>query len=149
METQLTVPAGATNIFDQTSAAIAHPELWSPAHPNLYAVTTIVLVDGKPVDDYSSPLGFRWFKFTAEQGFFLNGEHYYFKGANVHQDHAGWGDAVVDRGFFRDVSLVKEAGFDFIRGSHYPHAPAFAAACDQIGILFWSENCLLLGNGWI
>ena len=93
------------------------------------------------MDDYTSPLGFRWFKFTADQGFFLNGEHYYFKGANVHQDHAGWGDAVADSGFFRDVKLVKDAGFDFIRGSHYPHAPAFAAACDQIGILFWSENC--------
>src|ERR1039457_7517124 len=71
----------------------------------------------------------------------LNGGHYYFKGANVHQDHAGWGDAVADSGFFRDVKLVKDAGFDFIRGSHYPHAPAFAAACDHIGILFWSENC--------
>ena len=104
-------------------------------------MSTVVLDGGQPVDDYVSPLGFRWFQFTADRGFFLNGEHYYFKGANVHQDHAGWGDAVADSGFFRDVKLVKDAGFDFIRGSHYPHAPAFAAACDQLGTLFWSENC--------
>ena len=133
--------AGATNVFDQTSAAIANPALWSPEHPNLYSVKTVVLDGKKPVDDYTSPLGFRWFKFTADQGFFLNGEHLYFKGANVHQDHAGWGDAVVDSGFFRDVKLVKDAGFDFIRGSHYPHAPAFSKACDELGMLFWSENC--------
>ena len=141
MESTQTIAPGATNTFDQTSAAVAKPELWSPEHPNLYSVNTVVQDGSKPVDDYTSPLGFRWFKFTADQGFFLNGEHYYFKGANVHQDHAGWGDAVADSGFFRDVKLVKDAGFDFIRGSHYPHAPAFAAACDQIGILFWSENC--------
>jgi hypothetical protein len=136
-----TIAAGATNIFDQTSGTIANPALWSPQHPDLYSVKTVVLDGSKPVDDYTSPLGFRWFKFTPDQGFFLNGEHYYFKGANVHQDHAGWGDAVADSGFFRDVQLVKSAGMDFIRGSHYPHAPAFAAACDQIGVLFWSENC--------
>jgi beta-galactosidase len=141
MESAQTIAAGATNVFDQTSAGIANPKLWSPEHPNLYSVKTVVLDGRKSVDDYTSPLGFRWFKFTADQGFFLNGEHCYFKGANVHQDHAGWGDAVADSGFFRDVKLVKDAGFDFIRGSHYPHAPAFAAACDQIGILFWSENC--------
>ena len=141
MESTQSLAAGATNTFDQTSAAIARPELWSPEHPNLYSVNTVVQDGGKAVDDYTSPLGFRWFKFTADQGFFLNGEHYYFKGANVHQDHAGWGDAVADSGFYRDVKLVKDAGFDFIRGSHYPHAPAFASACDQIGILFWSENC--------
>ena len=166
MESTQTIAAGATNVFDQTSAPIANPKLWSPEHPNLYSVKTIVLegivaqasrlsdstlskhtgetpvpLRYKPVDDFTSPLGFRWFKFTADQGFFLNGEHYYFKGVNAHQDHAGWGDAVADSGFFRDVKLVKDAGFDFIRGSHYPHAPAFAAACDQLGILFWSENC--------
>ena len=141
MESTQTIAAGTTNVFDQTSSPIAHPRLWSPGRPNLYSVKTIVLDDGTPVDDYTSPLGFRWFKFTADQGFFLNGEHYYFKGANVHQDHAGWGDAVADSGFYRDVKLVKDAGFDFIRGSHYPHAPAFAAACDELGILFWSENC--------
>jgi beta-galactosidase/beta-glucuronidase len=141
MESTQTIAPGGTNVFDQTSAPIANPKLWSPAQPNLYSVKTTVLDGGKPVDDYTSPLGFRWFKFTADQGFFLNGEHYYFKGANVHQDHAGWGDAVADSGFFRDVKLVKDAGFDFIRGSHYPHASAFYEACDQLGMLFWSENC--------
>ncbi len=141
MKSTQMLAAGVTNVFDQTSAPVPNPKLWSPEQPNLYSVKTLVLDGNRPVDDYTSPLGFRWFKFTADQGFFLNGEHYYFKGANVHQDHAGWGDAVADSGFFRDVKLVKDAGFDFIRGSHYPHAPAFAAACDQIGILFWSENC--------
>ena len=136
-----TVAANATLVFDQTSQPIAQPKLWHPDHPYLDSVKTTVLDGGRPVDDFTSPLGFRWFKFTADQGFFLNGEHYYFRGANVHQDHAGWGDAVADSGFFRDVKLVKDAGFDFIRGSHYPHAPAFAAACDELGILFWSENC--------
>ncbi len=141
MDSTQKVAAYATNVFDQTSAPVANPKLWSPEHPNLYLVKTTVLDGGRPVDDFNSPLGFRWFKFTADHGFFLNGEHYYIKGADAHQDHAGWGDAVADSGFFRDVKMVKEAGFDFIRGSHYPHAPAFATACDQLGILFWSENC--------
>ena len=140
MKSTLSIAAGSTNTFEQIGL-VTHPNLWAPGKPYLYSVKTTVLDGSKPVDDYTSPLGFRWFQFTADQGFFLNGEHYYFKGANVHQDHAGWGDAVADSGFFRDVKLVKDAGFDFIRGSHYPHAPAFAAACDQIGILFWSENC--------
>ncbi|HEX9046835.1 MAG TPA: glycoside hydrolase family 2 TIM barrel-domain containing protein [Verrucomicrobiae bacterium] len=141
MDSTQSIAAGATYVFNQASAPLANPRLWSPEHPNLYTVKSIVLDDGQAVDNYTSPLGFRWFEFTADRGFFLNGEHYYLKGANVHQDHAGWGDAVADSGFYRDVKLVKDAGFDFIRGSHYPHAPAFAAACDELGILFWSENC--------
>ena len=141
MESTQIVAANTTLIFDQTSQAIVSPKLWHPDHPFLYSVKTTVLDAGKAVDDFTSPLGVRWFRFTADQGFFLNGEHYYFKGANAHQDHAGWGDAVAESGFYRDVKLVKDAGFDFIRGSHYPHAPAFADACDKLGVLFWSENC--------
>ena len=135
------LPAGATVNFDQTTAPVSGPLLWHPNHPYLYRALSKITRDGKLVDHYETIFGFRWFKWTADQGFFLNGSHYYFKGVNVHQDHAGWGDAVADSGFFRDVKLVKDAGFDFIRGSHYPHAPAFAAACDQLGVLFWSENC--------
>ena len=135
------VAAGATVIFDQTTPPISQPKLWHPDHPFLYSAAGKISDGKKLTDNYATSFGFRWFKWTAEQGFFINGEHLYLKGANVHQDHAGWGDAVADSGFFRDVKMVKEAGFDFIRGSHYPHDPAFAAACDQLGVLFWSENC--------
>src|SRR3546814_19329994 len=34
----------------------------------------------------------------------------------------------------------KDAGFDFIRGSHYPHGPHVVEATDRIGMLFWSET---------
>jgi hypothetical protein len=134
-----TIAAGETVLFDQTSGAIKKPKLWSPKTPNLYSVKTIIKTNGQEIDDFISPLGFRSIKFTADKGFFLNGEHYYFKGANVHQDRAGWGDAVTNNAFFRDIKMMKEAGFDFIRGSHYPHDPAFVDACDKEGMLFWSE----------
>ena len=135
-----TVAAGSTVTVEQTSPALANPKLWHPAHPFLYTAVTTVS-DGKtPVDKYQTTFGIRWFKWTADQGFFINGEHFYFHGANVHQDHAGWATAVTQAGVFRDVKLIKDAGLDFIRGSHYPHHPVFADACDQLGVLFWSEN---------
>ena len=140
MESTLSIAPQSTVVFDQESVAIARPKLWHPDHPHLYTVKTTILDDGNPVDDFTSPLGFRWFEFTADQGFFLNGERLYLRGANVHQDHAGWGDAVTGGGMVRDVRLMKEAGFDFIRGSHYPHAPGFSRACDELGMIFWSEN---------
>jgi len=133
------IPSGKTIEYNQTSAPLKKPKLWSPQTPNLYSVKSTVISNGKTVDDYISPLGFRSIKFTADKGFFLNGEHYYFKGANVHQDRAGWGDAVTNNAFARDIKMMKDAGFDFIRGSHYPHDPAFADACDNEGLMFWSE----------
>jgi beta-galactosidase len=140
MQDRRSVAAGESITFDQTSGSVSSPKLWHPDHPFLYSVKTELLVDGRIVDDFKSTFGMRWFKWTADQGFFLNGEHFYLKGANVHQDHAGWGDAVTNAGFERDVSLIKQAGFSFIRGSHYPHDPAFVDACDQLGVMFWSEN---------
>lgn len=135
------VPAGTVSVFDQTSPPVRNPRLWSPDHPTLYSVRTLVREGTRTTDTFRSPLGFRWFTFTKDRGFFLNGSHYYFKGANVHQDHAGWGDAVADSAARRDLQMIKDAGFDFVRGSHYPHAPAFSRACDELGLLFWSENC--------
>lgn len=136
-----TIPANTTVTFDQTTPAVNNPLLWHPDHPYLYHAVTTVSNGATAVDDCDTRFGFRWISWTADQGFFLNGSHYYLHGADVHQDHAGWGDGVTNAGFYRDVQLVKDAGFNFIRGSHYPKDPAFGDACDQIGVLFWSENC--------
>lgn len=133
------IPAGETLLFDDTSEAITNPHLWSVEDPYLYQVQTEVFIGGESTDQYETPLGFRWVEWTSDQGFFLNGEHVWLDGANAHQDHAGWANAVTTDALKRDVHMIKEAGMNFIRGSHYPHAPAYAEACDKEGILFWSE----------
>jgi hypothetical protein len=115
------------------------PRLWSPVQPYLYKLVSQLHVNGKPVDRFETPFGIRTIQFTADKGFFLNGKHFYMVGANVHQDQAGWADGVTDGAARRDVQMVKDAGFNFIRGSHYPHSPAFAQATDELGLLFWSE----------
>jgi hypothetical protein len=133
------VPPGRTLDVAQQSARLAGLDLWSPETPTLYRAVTTLDVAGRRRDRFETEFGFRTIKWTADKGFFLNGRHRYFRGANVHQDQAGWGDAVTDAAIDRDVQLMKDAGFDFIRGSHYPHDPHFAEATDRIGMMFLPE----------
>ncbi|UFS58732.1 glycoside hydrolase family 2 protein [Subtercola endophyticus] len=112
---------------------------WHPDHPYLYQLDQAIEDDDRAVDTAVTEFGVRTIEFTSDRGFFLNGEHVWINGANVHQDHAGWGDAVTHTAMARDVSLIKQAGMNFIRGSHYPHHEHFATECDGQGMLFWSE----------
>lgn len=116
------------------------PRLWHPDHPHLYTAKVAILEDGKIIDSVGTRFGVRWFKFSADHGFSLNGNKLWLRGANRHQDHAGWGDAVANSAHYRDAKLIKDAGFNFVRGSHYPHDPAFLDACDELGLLMLSEN---------
>lgn len=140
IESEETLAAGTDKLVKQKLPAISVPELWHPDTPRLYKAQTTIVRKGKVVDNVETSFGIRWFEWTADKGFFLNGEHLYLLGANVHQDHAGWGDAVTNAAFYRDVQLMKEAGFNTLRGSHYPHDPAFSKACDELGMLFFAEN---------
>ncbi|MFD1676567.1 glycoside hydrolase family 2 protein [Alicyclobacillus fodiniaquatilis] len=133
------VPAGGTYQFDTLSESVFNPRLWCPEDPYLYRISSEVIAEGAITDIYEDLMGFRWMEWTADEGFYLNGRHLYLNGANVHQDQAGWGDAVTQAAIYRDVKMIKDAGMNFIRGSHYPHHPVFAKACDHYGILFWSE----------
>lgn len=114
---------------------------WSPDRPKLYTVVSRVLCNGIELDCVRTNIGIRTVHFDKDEGFFLNGAHFAILGANVHQDHAGWADAVTRSGIRRDIQMIKECGMNTIRGSHYPHHPYFAQVCDEEGILFWSEMC--------
>jgi beta-galactosidase len=119
---------------------ITSPKLWHPDHPNLYTAITAIYQGDSKIDEKQQNFGIRTIEWTSDKGFLINGKHIYLRGANVHQDQAGWGDAVTNYSFYRDIKMMKDAGFNFIRGSHYPHDPSFADACDKLGMLFWSEN---------
>ena len=147
ISSQQQIAVGQTVTFDQTTPAISNPSLWHPDHPTMYRALSYLSDGTGTIDEFTTPFGFRWFSWSASQGFFLNGSHYWIQGANLHQDHAGWGAGVTDAALTRDVKMVKDAGMNFIRGSHYPKAPAFVEACDQLGLLFMSENNFWGGFG--
>jgi len=140
MESTQSINAGAIYEFAQLSPSIANPHLWSPETPYMYKVLTTVSDGSGAVDNYESPLGIRSVQWTAHQGFFLNGVHRYINGINAHDDRAGWGQAQTNAGFRRDVSLMKQAGFDMIRECHNPHAIAWDDACDKLGMMAMPEN---------
>ena len=134
------VLSNSVKTINQLLPKIQQPKLWSVTNPYLHKAVTTIKIDGVVADSYETKFGIRWFTWTADKGFFLNGEHLYLLGANVHQDQAGWGDAVTNAAAYRDVKMMKDAGFNCIRGSHYPHDPAFTEACDELGIIYFSEN---------
>lgn len=115
------------------------PKLWSPDSPSLYRVVTRVFDRDIVIDEVSQPLGFRWYSFDAAKGFSLNGKPLKLRGTNRHQDHAGLGNALPDSYHVRDLEIIKENGFNFLRLAHYPQDPSVLEAADRLGLLIWEE----------
>ena len=116
---------------------IQQPALWSPESPSIYRVRTRILEEktGRVLDEVYQPLGLRWFEFTAEKGFILNGKPYKLIGTNRHQCYDGMGNALPDEIHVRDVKMLKEMGGNFLRVSHYPQDPVVMEMCDKLGII--------------
>ena len=114
---------------------IIKPALWNPDHPNLYTLKTQVSADGKIVDEKRTRIGIRSFKITAEKGLLINGEPFTLTGTNRHQNYPYIGNAISDNASYRDAWLIKAAGMNAVRASHYPPDPSFLDAADELGIL--------------
>ena len=113
---------------------VRSPRLWSPAHPSLYRLDCAVLEGARLSDAESHRIGIRRITID-EDGFAIDGERLFLRGANRHQEHPYIGYAVPDAAQYRDARRIKEAGFDYVRLSHYPQSPAFMDACDELGLV--------------
>lgn len=95
-----------------TFPAIRQPQLWIPESPALCTLKLTLVQNGKPVDRVRVQHGFRWFRFTPDDGFFLNGQPYRLIGTNLHQDREGFGNALSDAHHNTDLELMKENGIN-------------------------------------
>ncbi len=114
-------------------------ELWSPEKPNLYEIHAELVKDSQVVDSQSFPIGFRKAEFKAD-GFYLNDQKYKIRGLNRHQAYPYVGYAMPESMQRLDAEILKnELGLNAVRTSHYPQAQSFLNACDELGLLVFTE----------
>src|SRR6218665_2189016 len=130
--------------LDQTAASISldvnDPALWSPEKPTLYKVITRIRQQGRLSDSIVTTCGFRSIRFTADSGFYLNGQRVKIKGVCNHQDAAGVGVAVPPSLWEFRLRKLKEMGTNAYRCAHNAPSKEFLEACDSIGIMVMDEN---------
>ncbi|BAX79076.1 glycoside hydrolase family 2 TIM barrel-domain containing protein [Labilibaculum antarcticum] len=114
--------------------SMPNAKLWSPKNPNLYKIETCVIADGEVLDKEMTRVGIREFAFESNE-LYINGKKTFLRGVNRHQEYPFIGYALSDNAQYRDAKKIKDAGFDYIRLSHYPQSPSFMDACDELGIV--------------
>ncbi len=129
----LSLEAGANAEF-LSELKVQNPQLWSPDEPNLYVLETAILQNGEIIDKQTTRIGIKTIEFHG-QDFYLNGKKTFLRGVNRHQEYPFVGYALSDNAQYRDAKKIKDAGFDYVRLSHYPHSTAFMDACDELGIV--------------
>lgn len=133
------LPAGGSAVA-KVEVAIVKPQLWNTATPNRYTAVTTVEVGGKLLDSYETVFGIRSIRFTADNGFLLNGKRVQLNGACNHHDLGALGTAFNTRAAQRQLEILKEMGVNALRTSHNPPAPELLELCDAMGILVMDES---------
>ena len=122
------------------SITLKSPKLWSCENPHLYkAVVTLYRPDGTIADQVSENFGIRWFEFSPEFGFKLNGKKVLLKGIANHHSLGALGAAAYPKAIEKRIKLLKQFGFNHIRTSHNPYSKSFLDLCDKYGILVVDE----------
>lgn len=129
--------AGETTV--EQNLKVPSPQLWSVETPVLYNAVTKIIKNGKEIDNYKTPFGFRYFKFTADSGFFLNGKRVQLNGVCMHHDLGPLGAAVNLSALRFRMKLLQEMGCNSIRTSHNPPAPEMLELADEMGFLILDE----------
>ncbi len=119
---------------------VVSPHLWDIDAPYLYTVETVLSVDSKEVDRYTTRTGFRTFSFDKDRGFILNGRNIKIKGVCAHGDFGLCGKAVPDNIQRYKVEMLKEMGANGFRTAHYPHSEATMDALDELGFIVMDET---------
>ena len=150
LQAEIRSPAGSRAVYSgELSLPITgtlnnvHP--WSLEHPTLYTLTVRLIRPGtgglpdRVLDEKTVRFGFRTVQFVAG-GLYLNGQRVELRGLDRHQSYPYQGYAMPDSIQRLDAQLLKkELGCNAVRTCYAPPSPAFLDACDELGLLVFTE----------
>lgn len=120
---------------------------WTAETPSLYTVIAIVRdASGAVTEAIPQKIGFR--HIAIEDGILkINGSPIFMRGVNRHEYNPKTGRAITRELAEKELKMIKEAGFNAIRCSHYPNNPFFYDICDYLG-LYVIDECDLETHGF-
>lgn len=128
------IPAGQTGLVEsEGTLTAAQVRLWDLDEPNLYQLKVAV---GE--DSVSSHFGIRKVEVKNAQ-LHLNGKSIRVGGGNRVVDYPGLGSVEPDWLIEKDFKLMKEAGMEFQRLTHYTPSEYFYDLADKYGMLIITE----------
>ncbi len=126
----LRIPARATRVVSAT-VEVPDAALWSPESPNLYDVDLFVPGETR----YSLRTGLRELSQSGRR-LLLNGKAVQLRGASIHEDAQGRGDALTPADMDEIVGELKAIGANATRAQH-PLSAALMERLDAAGIMVW------------
>ncbi|HAK76476.1 MAG TPA: beta-galactosidase [Runella sp.] len=128
------VSAGKTGLLEaETSLKAADVKLWNIDSPQLYQLQAVV-----GSDTLSSSFGIRKVEVKNAQ-LLLNGQPIRLAGGNRVVDYPSLGSLEPDWLVEKDFRLMKEAGMEFHRLTHYTPSETFYDLADRYGMLIITE----------
>ena len=110
---------------------------WDHGKPNLYTLSTRVLVDGQVSDSRSQAVGIREIE-KVGWVFYLNGRRLYIRGTNSYYLELFLSEMTREK-YDRDLNLITSMNVNMIRLHCHFQNPEFYDRCDEIGILVWQD----------
>ena len=120
---------------------VEKPKLWTVLNdkPALYELITRVYRDGQLVDAKKDLFGYRYYHWTPNDGFSLNGERIKFHGVSLHHDHGALGAEENYKAEYRRLKQMKEMGVNAIRTTHNPASEQTLQIAAELGLLVQEE----------
>ena len=139
------IAAGTTGSAKYNSV-INDPILWDIGKPNLYTVSTQVVVDGKVCDELTERTGIRTVR-MQDGCFMINDKELLARGVCKHHQGEHQWNAMSDDDLRQEMDMMVDLGCNTIRLAHYPHRHFEYNLADEHGIAIWAENGLA-GQKW-
>jgi len=130
----ITIQPGETGILEsETTLTATQVKLWNLDDPNLYQLKAFT-----ETDTIAANFGIRKVEVKNAQ-LLLNGKPLRVAGGNRVVDYPGLGSMEPDWLIEKDFRLMKEAGMEFQRLTHYTPSEYFYELADKYGMLIISE----------
>ncbi len=112
---------------------------WTAETPYLYTLT-LALHDslGHVRQQLQQKVGFRSIEISSGR-FLVNGQPIRLRGVNRHEHDPKLGRVMTEERMLQDILLMKQAGVNAVRTSHYPNCTRWYELCDSLGLYVMDE----------